>query len=58
MHPNANDVVVTLRLPSEFADEIKKAARAHERSASAELRVAAWRHVEATTREASGNRAA
>jgi Arc-like DNA binding domain len=48
MATNPNDVVVTLRLPRELHDEIRKSARENERSAAAELRLAARKHVEAT----------
>lgn len=56
MNKDTKDVVVTLRIPRELHESIKAVAIANDRPTSAELRVAARRHVEAT-REASASAA-
>jgi Arc-like DNA binding domain len=57
MSKKTEDVVVTLRLPRELYAEIREVAKANDRAASAEIRVATRRHVLAT-KEASAERAA
>ena len=51
---STNDkIVITLELPRELARQVDEVAKANDRSRSAELRIAARRHVEATQDERS-----
>jgi hypothetical protein len=54
---NNKDIVVSLRLPRDLANEIRKSAVRNDRSVSAELRHAARRHVVDQPREEVSDRA-
>ena len=55
-HIQQGFTVLSLRLPSALAEELRKTARQADRSLSAEIRYAARRHVEQlTVEEVSGS---
>jgi hypothetical protein len=54
---NQKETIVSLRLPVDLANEIRKSAAANDRSMSAELRFAARRHVAASKGASAGQAA-